>query len=1260
MSDIAELGYAVDTGALVAGGKALDDLAKSTDTAAASHDRLADSSGKVDDALSATATTTRGISSATDQYVTSLQRAADANNMFVQSAQQQRTATQQATSDADAYQKALDAINATRQNNAPAIKSLTSNHQIEDITGLMKAQLLLTAQQQNNVTVVTQQAAAYSGPLTDGIAQVTDATSKATAGFSNAALAVAGIVGIGGIVVTAILAIRNAFNELTDIVDRGNDTRLGADMIMALNLAATEARVPLTSLNSALDQITKVSKQTEEDAASAYKALTNVGPAFATAFRDAPNQGARVKVVSDALHAATTEVQKYQIGTELLATQNDRVIGVFDKGGAAIDGYVQRLRDLGINIDEDFVQKSATASAQLSTFVELMKDKAIVAIVDMVHSLGDMGISFSNIASYFTSGTTSATTFSAAIRDVAYSWSLIKASMVDGISMTDSLSLLRQAASINLTPEEQTARYEATAPAAPRPVIDINKPKAPFQPQPSLTATKEAADEYDRLEKAIDRESAAMEASITTIGKSDEAVAKANISFRLLEAAKQANVAIDDNLLQRIQVTSDRYATAKRQVDLLTESYKEGRERAEAFLSDEDVQIAERLAKIYPDVGTALASAEAGQIRFTNSLREIRNVADTALSGFLSDLRSGKSPLDAFTNSLVKMSDQITNMALSKLLSGGLSAAFGGVGANDNSAAVIAAGTAAGIKSANDASMAEFKRNASTPGYGVGPPPSAAGVAGPNYALAGVGAVGAGVGAYQGGVAGASPTQGAESGALMGAMSGAALGFMVGGPAGALVGLGIGALGGAGLGFLGGSSGQKAAQEQAQAQAQQQAQQAALSAQQRTIGYQVATIDQSTQTGALSAFDLNAQSRRQQEASAGNQAQVPLENEIALERLAIIKKFGDDAVAAQKTAEQTLSGTTMSAIDTAAANINAARQALLDLGQSTDSVAAQVAAAVDKLRGTFTADLMAKINDATGKGYLNQISDLITETQQMAKDAATLGLDPAQVAVYFNAKAQSIVDGANLVGSSFTDLIGVFPQLNGVVREATTATAAFNQSIADYLASLKIGTLSPLSPADQLAAAQSNFDAQSKLAGGGDQTAMSGITAAATALLNTAQSFFASGEGYFNIYQNVTMTLQRLAGMVDGGVVGYQGGGQIINGTFNRDSVLARLAGGGFAALAGGEFVTRATSVNRGTMPILDAINRTGSAPSNDNGNFDRIGRMISMAVGNAAMAHIAALREEVGTLRNELRSLGGTFAKAAAQPARPGSRMAA
>jgi hypothetical protein len=64
----------------------------------------------------------------------------------------------------------------------------------------------------------------------------------------------------------------------------------------------------------------------------------------------------------------------------------------------------------------------------------------------------------------------------------------------------------------------------------------------------------------------------------------------------------------------------------------------------------------------------------------------------------------------------------------------------------------------------------------------------------------------------------------------------------------------------------------------------------------------------------------------------------------------------------------------------------------------------------------------------------------------------------------------------------------------------------------------------------------------------------------------------------------------------EGKARGYEAGGVVSNGRWNQDSVTAMLAGG--------EYVTRAPSVNSGTLATLSHINRTGAVPANDTGDI--------------------------------------------------------
>lgn len=64
--------------------------------------------------------------------------------------------------------------------------------------------------------------------------------------------------------------------------------------------------------------------------------------------------------------------------------------------------------------------------------------------------------------------------------------------------------------------------------------------------------------------------------------------------------------------------------------------------RDTAFLSQEDVSIAQQLKGIYPDVATALGSVEAQGIRTNNAFREISSTIETNLTSGLTDIAMGQ------------------------------------------------------------------------------------------------------------------------------------------------------------------------------------------------------------------------------------------------------------------------------------------------------------------------------------------------------------------------------------------------------------------------------------------------------------------------------------------------------------------------------------------------------------------------------------------------------------------------------------------
>jgi len=170
---------------------------------------------------------------------------------------------------------------------------------------------------------------------------------------------------------------------------------------------------------------------------------------------------------------------------------------------------------------------------------------------------------------------------------------------------------------------------------------------------------KQVADltsEFERLSKSIERSTAAMEADAQTVGKSTAEQTKLRTELRLREAAEQdiiKNGGKMEDYLGRINDLSNRAAKAAEDLALAQLKGKIDFGTKTAFISKEDVQIAQELAGVWGnDVPNALASSEAAQIRFNNRMRELTDIFQDFITDFIKGMAEGKNITDALSTSM--------------------------------------------------------------------------------------------------------------------------------------------------------------------------------------------------------------------------------------------------------------------------------------------------------------------------------------------------------------------------------------------------------------------------------------------------------------------------------------------------------------------------------------------------------------------------------------------------------------------------------
>ncbi|WP_372502397.1 tape measure protein [Tistrella mobilis] len=343
-----------------------------------------------------------------------------------------------------------------------------------------------------------------------------------------------------------------------------------------------------------------------------------------------------------------------------------------------------------------------------------------------------------------------------------------------------------------------------------------------------------------------------------------------------------------------------------------------------------------------------------------------------------------------------------------------------------------------------------------------------------------------------------------------------------------------------------------------------------------------------------------------------------------------------------------------------------------DFGLTAIQVAAALEARKDQIAADYKAALDRQLREAQGLGVVDQVADLVAEAEAAAKDAMTAagqaGVD--QVGELLALRVRNLVQGSDLTASAIDALAVKFPDLASLIRQTAAAASESGKAIRAYLDDLATSAAGGGNPYTRFAAAQDQFGRDLSAARTGDRDALSRITDAAQTLLDAGQEMYGSGvqqaalvewvrsslsvlpatQAYDDAIADNTgavsaltaaieaLTAQLTASVASASaavavVPGYASGGVVGNGVYNRDSVLASYAGGGAIALAGGEHVTRATSVTPATLPVLDAINATGRVPA--------------MGDGGATAAEVRALRDEVRALRQELAALRQTTAAA-------------
>ena len=181
----------------------------------------------------------------------------------------------------------------------------------------------------------------------------------------------------------------------------------------------------------------------------------------------------------------------------------------------------------------------------------------------------------------------------------------------------------------------------------------------------TLLPTSGSKDDIDRTTDSVERQIAKLQADAEAAGEGARSLEELRVEAQLYAAAERAGKTDLEqyadqfkNLAERAGQAAEQLARAKVAADIKTGANT-------AFLSQDDVAIAQKLKDIYPDVTAALNSTEAAQLRFNSAARGLSSSIEGDLVNGLTDITMGtKSAGQGFSDLATAVEKSIEQMII--------------------------------------------------------------------------------------------------------------------------------------------------------------------------------------------------------------------------------------------------------------------------------------------------------------------------------------------------------------------------------------------------------------------------------------------------------------------------------------------------------------------------------------------------------------------------------------------------------------------
>jgi hypothetical protein len=209
-------------------------------------------------------------------------------------------------------------------------------------------------------------------------------------------------------------------------------------------------------------------------------------------------------------------------------------------------------------------------------------------------------------------------------------------------------------------------RYDPKGPFGALRPIDARDPDSPTKVPKEGKEASAKRDELERAEKALTKQTIALDAQAEALKKTGEEAAFLEAQTKLLETAQEAGIKVTAEKRLTIDRLSDAYAKAtthlkamRLETDLAFERSQIGRDADEQAIASRTRGLPEADAKRLGDT-----------MRENQRLLEGKEMAGSFVKGLISDLENGVKAGRALENQLKRIADKLADKAIDSLISG--------------------------------------------------------------------------------------------------------------------------------------------------------------------------------------------------------------------------------------------------------------------------------------------------------------------------------------------------------------------------------------------------------------------------------------------------------------------------------------------------------------------------------------------------------------------------------------------------------------